>query len=84
MVFHLAGEQPEVERKKSRSEGSKKKERILGSEGEVLLTFVDADGDLSGLLEKWGNRLRIRCTEDEIYYRLTGSHQKVSQSCGIR
>lgn len=33
--------------------------------------------DLGGLVDRWGSRLRIRCTEAEIYYRLTGSHQEV-------
>ncbi|WWC87968.1 uncharacterized protein L201_002870 [Kwoniella dendrophila CBS 6074] len=35
--------------------------------------------DLRRLWEKWGARLRIRCTEDEIYYRLTGSHAKINK-----
>ena len=30
------------------------------------------------LRKKWGSRLRIRATDQEIYYRLTGSHSKVS------
>ena len=33
--------------------------------------------DLLALEEKWGSRLRIRCTDEEIYFRLVGSHQKV-------
>ncbi|WWC96759.1 hypothetical protein V866_003632 [Kwoniella sp. B9012] len=33
--------------------------------------------DFRRLSEKWGARLRIRCTEDEIYYRLTGSHARI-------
>ncbi|WVF70857.1 hypothetical protein IAT40_005651 [Kwoniella sp. CBS 6097] len=39
--------------------------------------------DYRGLSEKWGARLRIRCTEDEIYYRLTGFHQKVLVGLGL-
>nr|XP_019011884.1 uncharacterized protein I206_02720 [Kwoniella pini CBS 10737]OCF50665.1 hypothetical protein I206_02720 [Kwoniella pini CBS 10737] len=34
---------------------------------------------LRRLWDRWGARLRIRCTEDEIYYRLTGSHAKISK-----
>ena len=37
-----------------------------------------AKDDLNGLAQRWGSRLRLRCTDDEIYYRLTGSHSKVS------
>lgn len=33
--------------------------------------------DLNGLAQRWGSRLRLRCTDEEIYTRLTGSHQKV-------
>nr|XP_019050604.1 hypothetical protein I302_01041 [Kwoniella bestiolae CBS 10118]OCF29534.1 hypothetical protein I302_01041 [Kwoniella bestiolae CBS 10118] len=36
-----------------------------------------AKTDFRKLSEKWGARLRIRCTDDEIYYRLTGSHAKI-------
>jgi hypothetical protein len=47
----------------------------------VDLEVDDGDGiakeDLNGLAQRWGSRLRLRCTDDEIYYRLTGSHQKV-------
>ncbi|OCF33220.1 hypothetical protein I316_04961 [Kwoniella heveanensis BCC8398] len=35
--------------------------------------------DYRRLSEKWGARLRIRCADDEIYYRLTGSHQKINK-----
>lgn len=53
-----------------------------------LLGEDDGDGEgarivrtnLRGLAEKWGSRLRIRCTDDEIYFRLTGSHQKVTSA----
>lgn len=34
--------------------------------------------DLAGLLERYPGRIRIRCTEDEIFFRLTGSRTKVS------
>lgn len=34
--------------------------------------------DYEALSAKWGDRLRIRCTEDEIYFRLTGQHERVS------
>ncbi|WVQ97216.1 hypothetical protein IAU59_004326 [Kwoniella sp. CBS 9459] len=57
--------------------------------GAGLLRVLDVDDSQEGdpgqpvlktdfrkLSEKWGARLRIRCTDDEIYYRLTGSHQK--------
>jgi hypothetical protein len=54
-----------------------------------LITYVDTDdggqgedkvlkSDLRGLTAKWGSRLRLRCTDEEIYFRLTGSHQKVN------
>lgn len=35
-------------------------------------------GDLTALLERYPARIRLRCTEDEIYYRLTGSRKRVS------
>lgn len=34
--------------------------------------------DYEALSAKWEDRLRIRCTEDEIYFRLTGQHERVS------
>lgn len=34
--------------------------------------------DYEALSAKWGDKLRIRCTEDEIYFRLTGQHERVS------
>ncbi|WVR05664.1 hypothetical protein IAU60_002686 [Kwoniella sp. DSM 27419] len=37
---------------------------------------------LDALWKKWGARLRIRCTEHEVYYRLTGSHQKINKLTG--
>lgn len=52
----------------------------------LIRVLADDDGegdsailksDMKGLQERWGSRLRIRCTDQEIYYRLTGSHQQV-------
>lgn len=34
--------------------------------------------DLGALMSKWGSRLRVRCTDDEIWMRLTGSPHRVS------
>ncbi|WRT65885.1 uncharacterized protein IL334_002836 [Kwoniella shivajii] len=48
-----------------------------GQEGDTIEPLPKSD--LTRLWEKWGARLRIRCTEDEIYYRLTGSHQKINK-----
>jgi hypothetical protein len=42
--------------------------------------------DLPKLEAKWGSRLRLRCSDEEIYFRLTGTHEKVSQwtsACSI-
>lgn len=36
--------------------------------------------DLAALLQRYPARVRLRCTEDEIYYRLTGSRKRVSSS----
>jgi len=68
-----------------------KVEEAEGPDGEALLTFIGVDDggqgdqkiskdDLAGLVSKWGSRLRIRATDEEIYYRLTGSRQKVCAS----
>jgi len=79
------------EQKKTASAKARKaaqEEMTDEQEGDALMRFVGAnDGgegaqkvprdDLAGLLAKWGSRLRIRATDEEIYYRLTGSHQKV-------
>jgi hypothetical protein len=57
---------------------------------ESLMRFLDEDDGGDGedrvekrnyiaLRTKWGSRLRIRATDQEIYYRLTGSHSKVSR-----
>lgn len=70
-------------KKADRRENAKPKEgmreliRIIGEDD------GDEDGDkvkttdLERLKEKWGSRLRIRCTDNEIYFRLTGSHYRV-------
>ncbi|WWD18115.1 hypothetical protein CI109_102564 [Kwoniella shandongensis] len=50
-------------------------------EGEELGTVPTTD--FRGLSAKWGARLRIRCKEDEIYYRLTGSHQKINKITAV-
>jgi hypothetical protein len=40
-------------------------------------------GDLTGLLERYPSRIRLRGTDDEIYYRLTGSRKRVSLSATV-
>lgn len=40
--------------------------------------------DLGGLQLRYPQRVRIRCTEDEIYYRLTGSRSKVRLTLATR
>ena len=45
-----------------------------GQEGDRVLK-----SDLPGLSAKWGSRLRIRATDDEIYYRLVGQTERVGQ-----
>ncbi|KAI9634557.1 uncharacterized protein MKK02DRAFT_9015, partial [Dioszegia hungarica] len=73
---------------RQRQGGQKGLDQIKGEDGTVLFTFLDEDDaelggdpvdktDLAGLAAKWGSRLRIRCTDDEVYFRLTGSHQKI-------
>jgi hypothetical protein len=68
--------------------------QIKGQNGEVLFTILEDDDaalnrkgeeavikeDLAGLMQKWGSRLRIRCTDDEVYFRLTGTHTRVSRN----
>lgn len=55
---------------------------------EVYRVLKDVDGvaepetpktNLPALKRKWGSRLRVRCVDDEIYHRLTGSYQKVNK-----
>lgn len=68
--------------RKKRDEESKKAKPSLGDGLIRDLETDDGEGipreDLNGLAQRWGSRLRLRCTDEEIYYRLTGSHQKVS------
>ena len=45
-----------------------------GQEGDKVLKT-----DLQSLSAKWGSRLRIRATDDEIYYRLVGQTERVGQ-----
>ena len=73
---------------KAKLDGAAKKEHALGEGAqEVYRVVKDVDRvgepevaktNLSGLGGKWGSRLRIRCVDDEIYHRLTGSYQKAS------
>jgi hypothetical protein len=89
----LEQEQARLERRQAQEHGPlsarTELEQVRGEDDAVLFTTLEGDDgelggkpvertDLAGLAEKWGNRLRIRCTDDEIYFRLTGSHQKVS------
>lgn len=53
-------------------------------DGESLirpLRLNDGEGasDLRSLEEKWGSRLRLQCSDDEIFHRLTGTHQRVCE-----
>ena len=52
--------------------------RVLGRDDGDRQSPVRKD-DYVGLVEKWGARARLRCTDDEIYFRLTGTHQKASR-----
>lgn len=68
-----------------RKERDEKKKLPQTSIEEGLIWDLEVDDgagiakeDLNGLAHRWGSRLRLRCTEQEIYYRLTGSHTKVS------
>lgn len=68
----------------SRREYEKKKQLPQTSPEAGLIRNLEVDDgigiakeDLNGLAQRWGSRLRLRCTDQEIYYRLTGSHQKV-------
>lgn len=59
-----------------------------GFDDELFRVLGDDDGggpaipttDLAALLARYPGRLRLRCTEDEIYYRLTGSRKRVGYS----
>jgi hypothetical protein len=68
-----------------RRERDRKKKLPQADPEDGLIWNLDVDDgagivkeDLNGLAQRWGSRLRLRCTEEEIYYRLTGSHSKVS------
>lgn len=59
------------------------------ADGTELFTFLGEDdggdppvrtGDLRALLERYPGRVRVRCVDDEVYFRLTGSRQRVSHS----
>jgi hypothetical protein len=60
----------------------KKLSQVSPEDGLIWDLEVDDGGgiskeDLNGLAQQWGSRLRLRCTDQETYYRLTGSHTKV-------
>ena len=60
----------------------KKQSQVSPEDGLIWDLEVDDGGgiakeDLNGLAQQWGSRLRLRCTDQETYYRLTGSHTKV-------
>jgi hypothetical protein len=67
-----------------RKERDEKKKRPQASIEDGLIWDLDVDDgagiakeDLNGLAQRWGSRLRLRCTDQEVYYRLTGHHTKV-------
>lgn len=71
----------------SKANAKKKEKQSYKETEEELIRDIKADdgggisrSDLDGLSVRWGSRLRIRCTDDEIYYRLTGSRIKVRTS----
>ena len=89
VAYHLAGEDfrtsrqaVDDRREKATKERQDKKsgasERKV--ERELIRVLAGNTADLRRLVETWGSRLRIRCTDEEIYFRLTGSHQQVSRS----
>ena len=47
---------------------------IEGDDGEEVPMPIT---ELAGLTQRWGSRLRLRATDDEIYFRLVGSHSRV-------
>ncbi|KAL7425064.1 hypothetical protein Q5752_000752 [Cryptotrichosporon argae] len=49
---------------------------VRADDGELAPVRKD---DLAGLVGRWGSRVRVRVTEEEMYYRLTGSHQRVAR-----
>lgn len=73
--------------KSSIFKATKKDRQNLKEVEEELIRDIKADdgggiarSDLDGLSVRWGSRLRVRCTDDEIYFRLTGSRVKVRDS----
>ncbi|ORX34152.1 hypothetical protein BD324DRAFT_610180 [Kockovaella imperatae] len=50
--------------------------RLLGEDDGGEESDRVATKNLDLMLEKWGSRLRIRATDDEIYYRLVGTYQR--------
>ncbi|GMK60020.1 hypothetical protein CspeluHIS016_0902370 [Cutaneotrichosporon spelunceum] len=55
-------------------------------DGTELFTFLGEDdggdppvktADLRALMERYPDRVRMRCVDDEVYYRLTGSRQRI-------
>jgi hypothetical protein len=68
--------------RKKRQEEAKK--QLADPEKGLIRDLVADDGqgipkaDLNGLAQRWGSRLRLRCDDDEIYSRITGSHRKVA------
>lgn len=71
--------------KTARPKPNKKDKQVNKEAEEQLIRDIRADdgggiarSDLDGLSVQWGSRLRLRCTDDEIYFRLTGSRIKAS------
>ncbi len=92
MAYHLAGEEYQtgkqaIEAKREVAKKVQAEKKAVIVKGKRLesadLYQVLKPGhreDLMELWEIWGARLRLRATDDEIYFRLTGSHTKVNQS----
>jgi len=73
-----------------RKERDERKKLSQVSPEDGLIWDLEADDgggiakeDLNGLAQQWGSRLRMRCTDQETYYRLTGSHTKVRPNIRI-
>lgn len=63
---------------------------MLPDESKELFVFLGEDdkgipsiktGDLNALLERYPSRIRLRATDDEIYYRITGLRKRVGVDC---
>jgi hypothetical protein len=94
LAFKLAGQdyrtnkETVLENREIRRQQALKNTAVLDENGagpstpradpEALFNFISGKEGFENLVEKWGSRLRIRAVDDEIYHRLTGSHQKVS------